>query len=159
MIITRTLTLPLQARLMACPDENAILEFLTKAAPVERRRALEDHIDDCTGCRELLSELARSMFDASHIPAVSAAGVSAAGAIPADLRERLQPARASAEEIRGKWKISYEGGAKLVLTEIVGTDRAGEEVLGRKEARLPIYRTAPDVVRIGEPQYVFGVGP
>jgi hypothetical protein len=83
----------------------------------------------------------------------------AAGAIPADLRERLLPAGGKAEEVRGKWKIAYESGVKLVLTEIVGTDRVGEEVLGRKESRLPIYRTAPDVVRIGEPQYVFGVGP
>lgn len=81
----------------------------------------------------------------------------AAGPIPADLAQRLLPAGTKAAEIRGRWKLIRESGVQLVLTEIVATDKAGEEVLGRKEIKLPIYRTAPTVIRIGEPQYVFGV--
>jgi hypothetical protein len=82
---------------------------------------------------------------------------SAAGAIPADLVQRLMPAETKATEIRGQWKLAREGGVQLVLTKIVGTDQAGEEVLGLKEAKFRIYRTAPTVIRIGEPQYVFGL--
>jgi hypothetical protein len=81
----------------------------------------------------------------------------AAGAIPADLVPRLLPAGTKAAEIRGKWKLTRTSGVQLVLTEIVGTDRAGEEVLGQKETKFPIYRTAPTVIRVGQPQYVFGL--
>jgi hypothetical protein len=81
---------------------------------------------------------------------------SAAGAIPTDLVKRLLPAGSKADEIHGKWKPD---GRQLVLTDILATDKSGGEVLGNKEAKLPIYRTAPTVVRIGEPQYVFAVGP
>ena len=82
---------------------------------------------------------------------------SAAGAIPADLVKRLLPAGAKADEIRGKWKLANS--RQLVLTDILATDSSGGEVLGNKEAKLIIYRTAPTVVRIGDPQYVFGIGP
>jgi hypothetical protein len=74
------------------------------------------------------------------------------GAIPADLMERLLPAGAAADEIRGKWKLEGKDGKKLVLTEIKAGDTAG-----KKDVSLVIYRTAPTVVRIGNPQYVFGV--
>jgi hypothetical protein len=82
---------------------------------------------------------------------------SAAGAIPADLVKRLLPAGSKAVEIRGKWQLANS--RQLVLTDILATDKSGGEVLGNKDAKLPIYRTAPTVVRIGEPQYVFAVGP
>lgn len=75
----------------------------------------------------------------------------AAGEIPADLQSRLLPAGTTGEEIRGKWKVDA---GKLILTDI----RAGEAA-GVKEVILPIYRTAPTVVRIGDVQYVFGVEP
>ena len=81
------------------------------------------------------------------------------GAIPADLVKRLLPAGSKADEIRGKWKLLFQEGRFLVLTDILGTDASGGEVLGNKEAKLIIYRTAPDVIRIGDPQHVFGVGP
>jgi hypothetical protein len=73
------------------------------------------------------------------------------GAIPADLQKKLFAE--GAEEIRGKWKLDGKGGQHLVLSEI----RAGDKVK-MKEVRLPIYKTAPTVVRIGEPQYVFAIG-
>jgi hypothetical protein len=82
-----------------------------------------------------------------------------AGAIPADLVKRLLPAGVKADEIRGKWKLISQDGRHLVLTDILATDSSGGEVLGNKEAKLIIYRTAPTVVRIGDPQYVFGIGP
>jgi hypothetical protein len=75
------------------------------------------------------------------------------GAIPADLMEKLLPADATADEIRGKWKLESKEGQRLVLTEIKSGDKAG-----KKEASLVIYKTAPTVVRIGEVQYVFGIG-
>lgn len=76
------------------------------------------------------------------------------GAIPADLLERLMPAGTTADEIRGQWKLGdAKEGQRLVLTEI----KAGEKA-GNKGVSLIIYKTAPTVVRIGQPQYVFGIG-
>ncbi|MBI3860781.1 MAG: hypothetical protein HY290_02675 [Planctomycetia bacterium] len=78
------------------------------------------------------------------------------GAIPADLLDKLLVNKAGADEIQGKWKLAEAAGGKgkeLVFTAI----KAGAQN-GRKEARLPIYRTAPTVIRIGEPQYVFARG-
>ena len=77
----------------------------------------------------------------------------AKGAIPADLLEQLLPKNTTADEIRGKWKLQDKDGQRLVLTDIKAGDKAGN-----KDVSLTIYKTAPIVVRIGEPQYVFGVG-
>ncbi len=74
-------------------------------------------------------------------------------AIPGDLLKKLLPAGTAAEEIRGKWKLQDKDGQQLVLTEI----KAGEKA-GNKDVSLIIAKTAPTVVRIGETQYVFGVG-
>ncbi|MEY2613501.1 MAG: hypothetical protein RL069_2313 [Planctomycetota bacterium] len=75
------------------------------------------------------------------------------GAIPADLVEKLLPKGATADEIRGQWKLADKEGQRLVLTEIKAGDKGRN-----KEVSLSIYKTAPGVVRIGEPQYVFGIG-
>src|SRR5262245_9411662 len=72
------------------------------------------------------------------------------GPIPADLLQKLLPANTTADEIRGTWKLGAKDGQRLVLTDIKADDKAG-----KKDASFPIYRTAPTVVRIGEPQYVF----
>jgi hypothetical protein len=74
------------------------------------------------------------------------------GAIPADLHDRLLPEGTTADEIRGKWSLAGKDGQKLVLTGIKAGDNSG-----KKEVSLTIYKTAPTVVRIGEPQYVFGL--
>jgi hypothetical protein len=71
-------------------------------------------------------------------------------AIPADLRKKLLAG--DAEEIRGEWKLEEKDGRKLVLSDI----KVGNKTQ-MKEVRLPIYKTAPTVVRIGEPQYVFAI--
>jgi hypothetical protein len=52
----------------------------------------------------------------------------------------------------GKWKLVNEEAVKLVLTGI----KAGE-IIGKKRVSFPIYRTAPTVVRIRQPQFVFAV--
>lgn len=75
------------------------------------------------------------------------------GAIPTDLVEKLLPKGATADEIRGQWKVVDKEGQRLVLTEIKAGDKAGNQ-----NVSLSIYKTAPTVVRIGEPQYVFGIG-
>ncbi len=78
-----------------------------------------------------------------------------AGKIPSDLLSKLLGDWDAADEIRGKWKLTEGKGPKeLVFTEI----KVGAQ-FGMKEARLPIYRTAPTVIRIGEPQYVFARDP
>ncbi len=74
------------------------------------------------------------------------------GSIPADLRNRLLPPDTDAEEIRGHWKIDDREGTRLVLTNIKAGDQPGNQ-----DVALPIYRTAPTIVRIGLPQYVFRV--
>jgi len=76
--------------------------------------------------------------------------------IPTDLIEQLLPKAATADEIRGTWKLASEGSQKLVLIDIQFGDKASEKP-GNQEARLVIYKTAPRVVRIGELQYVFGI--
>ncbi|MFO0811816.1 MAG: hypothetical protein U0796_01260 [Gemmatales bacterium] len=75
------------------------------------------------------------------------------GAIPSDLLNKLLTEGVTAEEIRGSWKLTGKENQELVLTEI----KAGKQV-GKKEVRLHLYKTAPTVVRIGEPQYVFAIG-
>ena len=75
------------------------------------------------------------------------------GAIPTDLLEKLLPKGATADKIRGKWKLADKDGQQLVLTEIKAGDKPGNQAVS-----LVIYKTAPTVVRIGEPQYVFGIG-
>jgi hypothetical protein len=76
------------------------------------------------------------------------------GAIPADLTDKLLPGGTTADEIRGKWQLIRQDGQRLVLTEIKAGDKPGN-----KEVSLKIYRTAPYIIRIGEPeQYVFSVG-
>lgn len=73
------------------------------------------------------------------------------GAIPADLIEKLLPEGTEATEITGKWSLDAEKG-EIVFTEIQAGDFAG-----REDVRCSIYRTAPTVIRLGKPQYVFAV--
>jgi hypothetical protein len=79
------------------------------------------------------------------------------GPIPADLLEQLLPKDMKADEIRGEWKIDKKD-PLLVLTKIkVGGEKEKKKKEGLKEAVFPIYRSAPIVIRIGEPQFVFGL--
>jgi hypothetical protein len=74
--------------------------------------------------------------------------------LPAELVEKLLPDGVTADEIRGKWKIDSKDGQQLVLSSIKAKDKPG-----KKQVSLVLYKTAPTVVRVGEPQYVFGIGP
>jgi len=82
---------------------------------------------------------------------------SAKGSIPTDLRDKLITKGATAEEIQGKWQVTAKEGRQLVLSEI----RVGKKPADKsgKKVSFNIYRTAPTVVRVGQPQYVFGIGP
>lgn len=73
------------------------------------------------------------------------------GPIPKDLLQKLIDPEESPDEITGKWKLD-EKNNKLILTEIKFGKKAG-----KKECTLTIYKTAPSVIRIGEPQYVFAI--
>jgi hypothetical protein len=78
------------------------------------------------------------------------------GDIPVDLQEQLLPKGSPAKEIRGKWQLEDRDGKQLVLSEIqAGDDKEPQ----KKTVALPIYKTAPTVVRVGKLQYVFGIGP
>lgn len=73
------------------------------------------------------------------------------GPIAADLVVKLLPAGAAApDEITGQWRLAD---GTIVFTDI----KAGGKP-GRGTASYGISKTAPTVVRIAEPQYVFGVG-
>lgn len=74
------------------------------------------------------------------------------GAVPAELCKKLS-VPGDAVQISGKWRLAGESGQELVLSEIA----VGGKVK-MHSVRLPIYKTAPTVVRIGEPQYVFALG-
>lgn len=73
------------------------------------------------------------------------------GAIPADLISKLLSNMTTADEIRGKWAIG-NGGQNLILTEI----KTGETA-GNKKVTLTIEQTGIGVIRIGDPEYVFGL--
>ena len=81
------------------------------------------------------------------------------GGLPADLQERLLPEGATAREIRGRWRLDDKNGRRLILTDITAKENEDEETefAGRKRVRLPIYRTAPSVIRVGHLQYVFSI--
>lgn len=73
------------------------------------------------------------------------------GPIPRHLLDQLLPPGSDADEVTGGWTLK---GGKLELT---GVKAGGKD--GRKGVSLPIFKTAPTVVRICDPeQYVFGVG-
>jgi hypothetical protein len=74
------------------------------------------------------------------------------GPIPADLRDKLIEKGAAAEEISGKWRIERDP-HQLTLTDI----QVGKKQPRKSKVNFRIYRTAPSVIRVGEPQYVFGV--
>jgi hypothetical protein len=78
------------------------------------------------------------------------------GSIPKELIGKLLQPGATADEIRGKWKLVQPAGEtsqQLVLTEIT----AGT-LKGKKDVRLAIWKTAPGVIRVGDPQVVFVQG-
>lgn len=74
-----------------------------------------------------------------------------AGPIPPHLLKLLLPDGATADEVCGRWKLE-NGGRDLVLTGI----KAGNAD-GNKTVALPIEQTGTGVVRVGAPEYVFGV--
>jgi hypothetical protein len=73
--------------------------------------------------------------------------------IPLDLRQRLAGDVAEAKQISGKWKL--EG--RMIRFSEVKID--GKPATPEEQASYSIYRTAPTVIRIGEPQYVFELLP
>ncbi|MBP3957119.1 hypothetical protein J8F10_17785 [Gemmata sp. G18] len=74
-----------------------------------------------------------------------------AGPIPKHLIEKLLSEGAAADEITGSWKLND---GKLELTDIRAGDKAG-----KKDVGLRIFKTAPTVVRVCDPdQFVFGAG-
>lgn len=73
------------------------------------------------------------------------------GAIPVELSAKLLQKGEATDEIKGKWRVKQ---GKLILSAI--PQREGSP---KQEVALNIYRTAPTVIRIGEPQYVFEVTP
>ena len=68
------------------------------------------------------------------------------GPIPLHLTKMLLPEGVMADEITGNWTLK-EG--KLNLAKIQAGDKAG-----KKEVSLPIFKTAPIVVRICDPEQV-----
>lgn len=69
-------------------------------------------------------------------------------ALPVHLRELLLSKDSKAKALTGKWAIAN---GEITFTEIKAGDEKGVE-----KAKMHVYRTAPTVIRIGEPQYVFG---
>ncbi len=73
------------------------------------------------------------------------------GPIPAPLLEQLVGEKIEADEVSGQWKLNRDG-SEVVLSQIsVGPVRY------KKSVTFAIYKTAPTVVRIGDPQFVFSV--
>lgn len=79
------------------------------------------------------------------------------GPIPADLREWMVGKGAKVDEIRGKWRLEAKDGVHIVFFEIKADGKPIPKT-AMNGIRRSIYKTAPTVVRIGQPQYVFGIG-
>jgi len=58
----------------ACPNENTLSHVLSGAISDEQRSSLEEHIDGCATCAELVAELARAWFDDAPPSVVEAVG-------------------------------------------------------------------------------------
>lgn len=74
------------------------------------------------------------------------------GEIPADLTSRLLPEGLSAKRITGDWRLKSTKHGRRIVFRSIEADGAAVET----RASMPIYRSAPTIVRIGETQYVFG---
>jgi len=74
-----------------------------------------------------------------------------AAAIPVDLRKKLFFHDPVPDEIRGKWTLK-NGGGELVLTEIKAGLQSGVD-----KVTLSIQQTGIGVIRVGDPEYVFGL--
>ncbi len=72
------------------------------------------------------------------------------GPIPPDLLNHLAGGRKGIKEVQAGWKIKDH---HLFISGIL---LDGEPV--RTMVKLPVYRTGPTVIRIGEKQYVFSPG-
>jgi predicted Ser/Thr protein kinase len=47
---------------MGCLDENTIVEFIQGTLSLRDAREVEEHVDGCASCRQLLAEMARTSF-------------------------------------------------------------------------------------------------
>lgn len=74
--------------------------------------------------------------------------------VPEELMQRLLGKNVTPGKVRGRWELIDDNGMKLVLFSIVAD---GHKI--KRKVILPIYRTAPTVIRIGNPQLVFTVRP
>ncbi|MBK9036594.1 MAG: zf-HC2 domain-containing protein [Myxococcales bacterium] len=54
---------------MMCPDDNRLVEFVAGLLPPDASRALDDHVDGCPRCRELLALYAPAPTAAADEPA------------------------------------------------------------------------------------------
>ena len=69
---------------MACPDYNQILDFVEHRSSPEDARSLQVHIDECTSCFEVFSELARGSRGDTQDSRISAQNTLAETFIDAD---------------------------------------------------------------------------
>src|SRR4051812_8775034 len=61
----------------ACLDENALLDYVSRRLPADRRGEVERHIDGCEPCRSLVAEALQAGWGAGPI------GASGSTALPA----------------------------------------------------------------------------
>lgn len=76
------------------------------------------------------------------------------GPVAAEILKKIKATAKAPKTIEGKWflETSPQGGTTLSLT-----DMRVDDMPFSGKATYNIYRTAPTVIRIGEPQYVFGL--
>ena len=53
---------------MTCVDENWLVEFAEGVLPPRHRAAVQAHVDGCSSCRQLVSEVARSHHTLQALP-------------------------------------------------------------------------------------------
>lgn len=75
--------------------------------------------------------------------------------IAVELRRRLTGDEAEVRQITGRWQLDVNrcGGKLLTFTDIKADDAA----VSTEFAGYSIYRTAPTVIRLDTPQYVFAI--
>jgi WD40 repeat protein len=124
---------------VACLDENDIVELLEGVLPAERAQAVEDHIDECAACRQLLVELSRVSGEcAAEVDTRTSSTVALdPGAVtPGEAPSELVPSVEGRYEFLGVRGSGGQGNVYRVYDKIMGREVAFKE-LSRGEPSSP----------------------
>jgi serine/threonine-protein kinase len=155
-----------------CPDENVLAEYVDNVLDSKQRRTVEQHLDTCTACRTVVSDLARMQHAAGDEQTVAdAALVSVTGHTTLHaIRQRRRTSHIVPGTMIGEYEVKGvlgAGGMGIVFAAVhprIGK-KAAIKILKRDEtleasAIVRFENEAKAVNEIGHPNIVdiFGFG-